>query len=152
MMPMIAEHDDARRVRPVLTLDEDAALTRLDPQDGKQLGRHRGVVDPLRIVDSGEIALADHERGQRLERPAPLPVLVELGLRKLDLGKVELDELIPDGHRPIRVRIGQGLEKHCLDDAENRHRGADPDRHRDDRGDDRRGGPTEERPHAKAQI
>jgi hypothetical protein len=129
----VAEHHHVRRAGPVVRLREPAADRRRHAKRAQHALARRQRPDFLGI------ALAGHGRG----RPrAPDPHVLQ-GLRVVGVGRVDrvieirlIDaaDRVHDPHERVGVRVGQRVDQDPVHDAEDRGRGADAEREREDRG------------------
>ncbi len=148
----VTEHSDTRRIQPIFAVGKHATVPGLNPQNGKQRGRHERELDPLRLAHSGEVSLRGDDCGESLERGVLITVVEKLGHRALKTEKTHLGEVIPYRHHAICAGIRQGSQEHGVDDTEDRHGGADSERHRGDRRRDRNRRAAEKRLQVKTHI
>ena len=128
-----------RRVLP----GEGAAEERPDPQSGGEPFGHREGRETGRLaLLRGEARLAGDEAGQRLEAPAPLPEVDEVGHRGGLAQGPAVPVRLPDHRQPLGVGEGKGAEEDGVHHAEDGGVRPDPEREGGDRREGEAGVPS----------
>ena len=147
----VADDQHRRRARLVVVGHERAAEDRLDAEDAEEVRRDHAGVDAIGLAALQQVEIHLVEFDQRLE----LGRLVAVGEVFLDrhagVGAADERRRLADQHQPIAVGVGQRLQEHAVDDAEDRGVRADPEPERQDR-EQREAAVLEQRAHAEAQV
>jgi hypothetical protein len=127
----IAQDDDAGSVGIGVRGLEGASRERRNTEDIEEGGRHGRCVHALRLVTARQVGVHFGVRAERREAGDVVRVALDLGCREpRRLGQIRG---APDDRDPIGLAVGQRLEQHVLDHAEDRGVRADPERERRDR-------------------
>ena len=127
----MAENDD--RLSGVFVRRVGAPESGLHADRPKDAGREREPADILRVAvqDDGEAGRSDHT--ELVERSSTLAPLDEVGHRDA-VAHAAAPVGFPDRDEPIGVMVGQRLQHHGADDAEDRGGRPDTEGQRDQRG------------------
>jgi hypothetical protein len=124
-------------------------LGKVAPQHGRRAEQREVVVahyrglDPLGLVRAGQVDVDRPHGGQVADRRHFREEIVVFGLRHGHLTPFAAQQLGPEAHQLIRLRIRQRLEQHRVDHAEDRGVGADAQRERQHGHDGERRAPPE---------
>ena len=129
----VAQQGDDVPVLRFLLGQERAPQQRHPPQQGEEVRRDGGRVQPLGIARAGE-GRAERRVGARvLQRLAAGPVVDVGGVGVVEDRDAHLRHRPPEGHDAIRLRERQRPQQHGVHDAEYGGVGPDPERERDER-------------------
>ncbi len=136
----VAKHDGFRTMRILVGRQQPTAKDRRLAERLQHAVSNQSSVHFMRLVDAGDIGRARAPHAQRLKRPVLLGEGEIHGGREAETsGEVRQprgprsDQM--DGYQLLCVRIGQRLEQHAVEHAEDRRVGADSDcQGQDDRG------------------
>ena len=145
----VAEHGDRLRARLVFVIGEEAAPQGIDAQRLEQLSRHHAAGQPLGLARARQVvALAAVDADVLEDLVLRPPVLV---VRVSDGHLINLRARLPQVDEPLGFGVGQRLEQHRIDDAEDGRRRADAERQRQHR-DEGEAGVPEQHARAVAQV
>ncbi len=149
----VAEHDRARVARAILLAREQAAHGRLHADGLQQRPDDVGGRHAHRHGSAGDRRPALGPGADRLERLGLLAQLDVLGRRDREalVAHPAAEELAVQADQPVRLRVGQRLQDHRVDDRKNHRVGADRDAERHDR-DQRQGRILEHHPQREADV
>ena len=130
---------------------ERTAENRLDAEHVEKVRRHDTGVDAIGLAALQEIEIHLMEFHQAVEVRRLIPVGKELLDRHADVGAAERRRRLTDEDQPIAVSVGQRLEQHAVNDAEDRRIRANPEAQRED-GQQREAGTLPQRAHRVSQV
>ena len=109
------------RIGELFLLAENPTQQRGRVQYPRNVERRSGSLQTLRLALAGEIEVRDRpgERDVLEERRVLPPVEPERGV-DVEARVAVLGRRRPEGHEPVRIRIGQGLKQNAVDHAEDR--------------------------------
>ena len=134
LAPEPVAQDDGQRAAGTLLLGrEEAAVLRRRAQQVEQGTGDVGAANLLGMLIAGHIELIGPVQRQVLERSQVVPPVGQRRNRDAAntaalLGARDLE----DPHQSVRGGVGQRLEQHAVDDAEDTGRGPDPESQRED--------------------
>ena len=124
----VAQHQHRFGAQVVVGVDERAAEQRLHAKHGEKVGRHHPGQHPVRLTAVQERerhAVILDEAVQRLQLVAVVDDLLDRERNVLGAGA---GCLLAREHQLVPVAVGQRLQQHAVDNAEDRGVGADAER------------------------
>src|SRR5579871_2538749 len=128
----VAEDHHFRRIRKLILRRERSPEQWRDSQCWKEAGRGAGCRDVLRLLFPGYIVAGGLISTEAREYARAITVRCELRRRGCQTPLAHLRLALPDAKQPLRMRVRQWPQQHCIEDAENRRVGADSKRERYD--------------------
>ncbi|HVL69518.1 MAG TPA: hypothetical protein VM364_19830 [Vicinamibacterales bacterium] len=149
----MTDDHDPRAVRPVVVA-RDLAADGECTKHGEEISRHDGARHHLGVADAG-----DGERGRGVRRHRLEGVCLLLPVQIVHVRDAAghpprariVARGLPQRDEPVRLLVGQRLQQHAMDDAEERRRGADAEGKGQD-GDDRETASRQERACRDAEV
>ncbi len=148
----VAQHQDRLGAAHVVRRHERAADHRLDAEQIEEVRRHHAGVDAIGLaaVDQIEVHLVVLDQAVE-DVGGALAVVEVLGDGHAGVAPPGQRRRLLDHHQPVAVLIGQRLQQHAVDDAEDGGVGADAEAERQHR-QQRVAGMAQQRPRAVLQI
>ncbi len=128
----VSDHYVQREPRRLVLRIERVPELRLHSQHRKISRRHPFVLNPRRLRCTRQVRRPENHRHNVLKNSRTLQIL-PLRNRDTRVRGTRAWQIILDAYQFLRVRIGQRMQQRGVDQAENRRRRSDPQRHRQNR-------------------